>query len=106
LKQQIYFKIPEPVVALINNYFDRCFEANTKIKFRGPLKNEDAILLFLNLFVTYLSARDYVFVLEHHHKHPHSNFHDLISKFIPLLDPFSKHFITWETQQERQQAAQ
>jgi hypothetical protein len=34
------------------------------------------------------------------------NFNDLISKFIPLLGPVSKHLITWGTQQERQQAAQ
>jgi hypothetical protein len=46
LKQQILLKIPEPVFVLITDYFQRCLKANEKIKFHGPLKKRDAIVLF------------------------------------------------------------
>jgi hypothetical protein len=59
LKQQILFKIPQPVYNLIVDYFVQCLNRNNKIKFHGPLKKRDAILLFLNWFVTYRVAREY-----------------------------------------------
>jgi hypothetical protein len=50
-------------------------------------------------------SKDLLF-LEHRHNYPHSNFNDLIAKFIPLLGPFCQHLISWGTPEERQCLAQ
>jgi hypothetical protein len=59
LREQIAFKIPQPIIKLVQDYFLKCFAANPKIKFDGPLKKKDAVTLFLNWFVTYRAAREY-----------------------------------------------
>jgi hypothetical protein len=70
--------------------------------------NTSFVIINHSLFLTLcLIFFEFDFILEHYNKYSHSNFNDLILKFIPLLGLFSKyHLITWGTQQERQQAAQ